>query len=51
MATEEVDGLEEEAKKVGWAADILSDAVLRENYDKRLNAWERTQKVESEWWN
>lgn len=50
LAQEEVDRLEEEAKKVGWAADILSDVILRENYDARLHAWEKTQDVESSWW-
>ncbi len=50
LAQEEVDRLEEEAKKVGWAADILSDFVLKENYDARLHAWEKTQDVESSWW-
>lgn len=50
MAQDRVDRLEEEAKMVGWAADILSDVVLREKYDARLLAWEKTQDVESSWW-
>ena len=39
LAKEEGDELEEEAKLVGWAADILLDSEKRQEHDEQMHAW------------
>ena len=39
MTKEEMENIEE-AKRVGWAADILCDERLRDKYEENLRAWE-----------
>ena len=39
LSKEEEDMIEEEAKLVGWAADILLDQEKRQTHDEQLQAW------------
>lgn len=39
LSREEEDKIDEEAKLVGWAADILLDPEMRQKHDERLQAW------------
>lgn len=39
LSGEEEDKIDEEAKLVGWAADILLDPEMRQKHDERLQAW------------
>lgn len=39
MGKEEQERIDEEAKLVGWACEVISDPEQREKYDRKLGAW------------